>query len=113
MLPPRRRIPCSSRDPYADLDLDGYALAATADPNSLAPEIALLRALIKENARQLQAPGLSVDQFVRLQRAACRLIDTLSRAVRLHATLNQPVSPHAGALDRLIDSLLANPDQAA
>jgi hypothetical protein len=71
-----------SSEPLPRMGAEDLAAAAAADPNSLAPEIALLRAYLRWLAGRIADPGQARRRRARLIRQSTLLIETLVRAIR-------------------------------
>jgi hypothetical protein len=69
-------------DPYADRAYDAYDVARSADWDSPAPEIALLRTQIRQTANQIHAPNVRLPAILALQAHMNDQIETLVRAMR-------------------------------
>lgn len=67
------------RDPYADLALPDYDVAVEADPAAAAPEIALLRALLRGAVKDLDQHGQTPRERLRYRAHAAAIADTIAR----------------------------------
>lgn len=92
-------------DPYSDLALPGYDVARGAETRSLAPEIGLLRARIRETAGQL-CEAESSQQMLRLQEHLASLSDTLARLVRAHSASEGGSNDVADAMGAICEDIL-------
>lgn len=72
----------SAVDPYGDLGLDDYALVGRADGHAAAPEIGVLRALLRDTLRELSAEPRASRHRARLRAQAGALVDVLTRVRR-------------------------------
>jgi hypothetical protein len=94
-----------STDPYADVGLEGYALALAADPGSLTHEIALVRSQIRRVARQLQ-PAAHPEEILRLQEHLSRLVERLGHLVAAHARGSRGTHGKVEALAMLCEEVI-------
>jgi hypothetical protein len=69
-------------DPYAGIGVEDYGVVATAGPDSLVPEVTLLRAYIRATARQVVAAAGDERRQAQLMFRTGRMVDVLARVFR-------------------------------